>query len=361
MTYKYDTLVFIGRMQPLHKGHTTVINKALELAKEVVVVLGSSFQPRSIKNPFTFKERKDMIDSVYSYQFTLAGAQGRIKLPRVKVVGVMDYPYDDNAWVSAVQTKVNKIVDENSKIGLIGHSKDHTSFYLRIFPDWKDHVEVENVDNVNATDIRNIILNYKWKHSTLAGVLDPQTYNSVHNAIYADNYGSTTDLGEDLISEFTEVSDYKTKSEMKGFSFDSVFVTTDAVITQSGYILLIKRGKFPFKGCWALPGGFLAKNTRILDNMIKELVEETRIKVPAKVIRGSIKNSHIFDHPDRDPRGRFITHGFHADLGYPVEGLPKVKGADDADEARWFHLSEVTSEMMAFDHYHIIKHFIPTY
>jgi bifunctional NMN adenylyltransferase/nudix hydrolase len=104
-----DALVFIGRFQPFHNGHKAVIDAALEQAKEVVVVVGSSFAARNIRNPFTFQERKAMIEACFTepQHFTYDGAQGRNKTPRIKVVPVSDFPYDDNKWVNAIQ----KIVD----------------------------------------------------------------------------------------------------------------------------------------------------------------------------------------------------------------------------------------------------------
>ncbi len=347
----YDTLVSIMRAQPFHKGHQAVIDKALERAKEVVIVLGSSFQARSTKNPFTFDERKAMIKAVYP-------------TANIKIVGVRDYPYDDNAWVSAVKESVNR-VKTGKKTGLIGHAKDNSSYYLKIFPGWKNHVEVKNLDGINATDIRNCLFGEAspvdniTPHSFVENVM-PSEARDFMNAFIVSN-GKVNGVWDWLYREYQEIKEYREKSQMKGFNFPSVFVTTDAVITQSGYVLLVKRAKFPFKDCWALPGGYLDKGQFIIDNMIKELREETCIKIPAKVLKGSIKAIEIFDHPERDPRGRVITHGFHIDLGYPDENLPKVKGADDALEAQWFHLSEVTSEMMAFDHFHIIKKFVPTY
>ena len=356
---QYDALVFCGRFQPFHKGHKAVIDKALEMAREVVIVIGSSFQARSTKNPFTFEERKAMIRSVYN-------VSSGVNPDRVKIVPVMDYPYDDNAWVSAVQNAVNYALAIGragfpKKVGLIGHSKDSSSYYLKIFPQWRNHIEVENVDGINATDIRNKILDYKGTTRYLYQVMPKEAVKYLESLVYADEYGNMRNDFDELSEEYNQIQEYREKSQMKGFNFPSVFVTTDAVLTQSGYILLIKRGGFPFKDCWALPGGYLDKGQFVIDNMIKELREETCVKIPAKVLKGSVKGVQIFDHTDRDPRGRVITHGFHIDLGFPDEKLPRVKGADDAKEARWFHLSEVTSEMMAFDHFHILKHFIPTY
>jgi len=365
MAREFDALVFVARAQPFHNGHKAVIDKALEKAHEVVVVLGSSFQPRSTKNPFTFEERKAMIDIVYANEYNYTGAQGNIKTPRVKVIPVMDYPYDDNAWVSAVQNAVNGALaptwtDFPKKIGLIGHSKDHSSFYLKIFPQWRNHIEVENVDGINATDIRIDIFE-NWAIKDTADKVPEKVSAYIWDKVLFTKPSNYADWFEELSEEYNLIKEYREKSQMKGFNFPSVFMTTDAVLTQSGYVLLIKRGGFPYKDCWALPGGYLDRGQFVVDNMIKELREETCVKVPAKVLKGAIKDAQIFDHPDRDPRGRTITHGFHIDLGFPDEKLPKVKGADDAAEARWFPLSEVTSDMMAFDHYHIIKRFIPTY
>ena len=356
MTKQYDALVFCGRFQPFHNGHKAVIDRALELANEVIVVVGSSFQPRSTKNPFTFEERKAMIDAVYGNESNYAGAQGRIKTPRVKVVPVMDYPYDDNAWVNMTQHVVkgalaNAWSDYPPKVGLIGHSKDSSSYYLNIFPQWRNHVEVENVGAINATDIRNAL--FEGSSIEAHKTMPDASFTKMQHAFVSGTWFN------ELFNEYREIKQYK--QSWANAPYAPTFVTTDAVITQSGYVLLIKRGGFPYKGCWALPGGYLASGQFIEDNMIKELREETCIKVPAKVLKGSIKNRKIFDHPDRDPRGRTITHAYHIDLGFPNEKLPRVRGGDDAVHAEWIPLSEVRSETMAFDHFHIVKSFISTY
>lgn len=351
MNKPYDALVFCGRFQPFHNGHKAVIDRALTLAEEVVVVVGSSFQPRSINNPFTFSERKLMIKTQYP------GKQ-------VKVIPVSDYPYDDTAWVGAVQNAVTGALtsswtDFPKKIGLIGHSKDSSSYYLKIFPQWRNHVEVENVDNINATYIRNKLFDYKGTTKYFYSIMPAASAKIMEQLVYSDEYGSLFTDFSNLADEYEYIRQYRKSWDVA--PYEPTFITTDAVLTQSGYVLLIKRGGFPYKDCWALPGGYLEKNHFITDNMIKELREETGVRIPAKVLKGSIKGSQVFDHPNRDPRGRTITHAFWIDLGFPDEKLPRVKGADDAKEAKWFLLSDLHSEMMAFDHYHIIKRFIPSY
>jgi bifunctional NMN adenylyltransferase/nudix hydrolase len=133
-------------------------------------------------------------------------------------------------------------------------------------------------------------------------------------------------------------------------------MTVDAVVVQSGHILLVKRGDMPGKGLWALPGGFLNQDEKMLDGAIRELKEETKIKVPVPVLKGSIKESKTFDAPNRSSRGRTITQAFLIDLG--VGELPKVKGSDDAEKAFWVPFNKVKQEKMFEDHFHIIDNFI---
>lgn len=357
MKYEYDTLVFIGRFQPFHNGHKAVIDAALEKAKEVIVVVGSSFAARNTRNPFTFEERKAMIDSVYADQSNYAGAQGMIKSPRVKVVPVSDYPYDDNKWVAAVQNIVHGAMSWSAdpiRIGLIGHEKDGTSYYLKIFPTW-GNVSVPNVDGINATDIRNKLLN----ESSLFEPIEEIISDEVMPILARDVLHKITlnPVFFTLVEEHKMVKKYK--EAWKAAPFPPTFMTVDAVVVQSGHILLVKRGDMPGKGLWALPGGFLNQEETMLDGAIRELKEETKIKVPVPVLKGSIKASKTFDAPNRSARGRTITQAFFIDLG--VGELPKVKGSDDAEKAFWVPLNEVGKQRDRFfeDHAFIIDYFIP--
>lgn len=349
---KRDALVFIGRFQPFHNGHKAVIDRALELAHKVVVVVGSSFSSRNTRNPFTFEERKQMIESCYPehYSKVLTSTWGsEDDQRRLLVVPVSDYPYDDLKWINAVQKVVDETVPDAKDVGLIGHSKDHTSYYLDIFPRWKNHVEVPNVNSINATDIR-----LKLFEGELADVYDwsgfmPKEAKKVLKPI--------VNLSEEfniLIKEYRMIKKYK--EAWKAAPFPPTFMTVDAVVVQSGHILLVKRGDMPGKGLWALPGGFLNQEETMLDGAIRELKEETKIKVPVPVLKGSIKGSKTFDAPNRSTRGRTITQAFFIDLG--VGELPKVKGSDDAEKAFWVPFSKLKQELFFEDHYHIIDTFV---
>lgn len=332
-----DALVFIGRFQPFHNGHAAVIRTALEQAKEVVVVVGSSFAARNIRNPFTFQERKEMIKSVFPTE-------------RVKVVPVSDYPYDDNKWVKAIQKVVDETIPHAQDVGLIGHSKDSSSYYLKIFPRWKNHVEVPNVDNINATDIRKVILTSMdyTDFEELDYVMPKAALALMANLLGKPEF-------KVIRAEYEMVKKYK--EAWKVAPFPPTFMTVDAVVVQSGHILLVKRGDMPGKGLWALPGGFLNQEETMLDGAIRELKEETKIKVPVPVLKGSIKDSKTFDAPNRSQRGRTITQAFYIDLGFGDE-LPKVKGSDDAEKAFWVPFNEVKQEKMFEDHFFIIDNFL---
>lgn len=331
-----DALVFIGRFQPFHNGHTAVIDAALKQAKEVVVVVGSSFAARNIRNPFTFEERKSMIKSVFTTE-------------RVKVVPVSDFPYDDNKWVNAIQKIVDATVPDAKDVGLIGHSKDSTSYYLNIFPRWKNHVEVDDVGGINATDIRNQLLE-GFTGSFASSKMQTSSYSEMLDIILNK---CKKEFGI-LFEEYKMVKKYK--EAWKAAPFPPTFMTVDAVVVQSGHLLLVKRGDMPGKGLWALPGGFLNQEETMLDGAIRELKEETKIKVPVPVLKGSVKESKTFDAPNRSSRGRTITQAFLIDLG--VGELPKVKGADDAEKAFWVPFNKVKQEKMFEDHFFIIDNFL---
>jgi bifunctional NMN adenylyltransferase/nudix hydrolase len=93
--------------------------------------------------------------------------------------------------------------------------------------------------------------------------------------------------------------------------------------------------------------------------MIRELREETRLKVPTGFLEGSIKAMQVFDYPYRSARGRTISHAFLIVLTGDHTGLPKVRGGDDARRAFWVPIGELEPERMFEDHWHIIRTMLP--
>ena len=337
MSKKYDTLVLIGRFQPFHNAHLEIIKRSTALCNKLIVILGSAKQPRTYKNPFTTLERADMIRR----------ATAGLAL-QITIESNTDTIYNDQAWAIRIQAIVAKNTVHGEKIAIIGHKKDDSSFYLDMFPQW-GYENVEEIEPLSAINIRDIyfreIANYKF----LKGVIPQTTYDFLLDFSHTEHY-------RQIIAERMFVERYK--KQYASLPYPPIFSTADAVVIQSGHVLLIKRRAEPGKGLWALPGGYVNANTdkSVEDAAIRELREETMIKVPAPVLRGNIVRSKVFDAIDRSPRGRIITHAFFIEL--PDGELPKVKGADDAEKAKWIPIAEVNSEDCFEDHYEIIQHFV---
>lgn len=130
------------------------------------------------------------------------------------------------------------------------------------------------------------------------------------------------------------------------YRYEHPAVTTDCVIftyeDRTLKVLLVRRGGEPYKGEWALPGGFIRSDETAYEGARRELFEETGLTASA------IGELGTFSKPDRDPRERVITIAFYA-LVKPSE----VKGGDDAVEAAWFPIDDLP--VLAFDHEEILQ------
>jgi len=159
-----------------------------------------------------------------------------------------------------------------------------------------------------------------------------------------------------LYKEHQHIQDYK--AQWVGAPFPPTFVTVDAVVICSGHVLVVRRKGALGNGLIALPGGFLNTNETIVNGCLRELREETSIKIHVNELRKHIVDERVFDHPTRSLRGRTITHAVYIDLGRGE--LPPVKGTDDADKAWWMPLAELHAREAEFfeDHAHIVQRFI---
>ena len=129
-------------------------------------------------------------------------------------------------------------------------------------------------------------------------------------------------------------------------------VTADCIVMTNEpqpKVLLIQRGAAPFKDAWAFPGGFMNMNETTEECAIRELEEETGLKVT------TVHQVGAYSKVDRDPRGRTITVAYLA----IVDSQKEVIGQDDAAKAEWFPITELPH--LAFDHYDIIQDAFKTY
>lgn len=123
-------------------------------------------------------------------------------------------------------------------------------------------------------------------------------------------------------------------------------LTVDVIVERGGEILLIRRLNPPFQGRWAIPGGFVEYGERVEDAALRELEEETGLRIRITGLLG------VYSDPGRDPRGHVVS------VCYVAEGEGDEAGGSDAAEARFFKPEEIDFDNLAFDHARIIKDYM---
>ena len=301
------TGIFIGRFQPIHQGHIHALGIASSQVDKLYILVGSANACRSIKNPWTFQERSDMIRSkMWSNHIT-----------NFEVIPLNDHPYNDTQWINDVRATV-----EHYRMGtptLFGHMKDGND-YLKWFPDWKFR-DIEAQHSINATDVRRKMFETE----------SPELAKTVR-----DDY-------EFYRKETERFANYPFPETLN-------FNCSDAVLECQGHVLLIRRKFAPGAGAWALPGGFRNANETFLDCAIRELQEETNVRIPEKVLRGSIVKTELFDSPKRSFGILRNTMAVYMRVNPDPDGsLPRANGADDAAECKWVSLTDALNNLELYD------------
>jgi len=286
-----------ARFQPPILGHGTLLAQALALAPRVAVGLLGAGEARSARHPFSEEERVEMIR-----RSVPAGEAGRITF----------VPLDAYDSASRQRALLAESLGSDTEICFLegpvhGEAEARQALYEGD-PALRDRVAPGVLDLLEA-----------WRATPHFAILQEE-----YRALLAgrERWGS------------------------------GPFVTLDAMVTCLGHLLLVRRGRCPGKGLWALPGGFLEPQEFLLDGALRELREETGLDLGP--LAWDLRGVRVFDHPERSQRGRVITHVHHFTLESPV--LPGVKGADDAAEARWVPLGGLPAMAGQFfeDHFHII-------
>ncbi len=122
-------------------------------------------------------------------------------------------------------------------------------------------------------------------------------------------------------------------------------LAADGIVLDKGKILLVKRGKEPFKGMWAFPAGHVEFNETVEEAVMREVKEETGISVVPQLLVG------VYSNPKRDPR-QIVTIAY---ICFVKGRKRKPKGRDDAEEAKWFDVKEAMNMKLASDHNMILK------
>lgn len=366
MEYKYAVL--IGRFQPIHNGHVDLIKHGLSIAENVIVILGSINSARTIKNPFTFEERKRLLlDSVApNNELSIEGeAIPSFKYnslrDRISICGVRDFHYNENSWIADIQAQTDQFIQEGDAVAILGEYKDSSSYYLKYFPQW-DFIPVKNPQKLDATEVRQYLfgsvdstVDWEGKISNPPN-LEPLKEKVSSEVLYFLNKFIKTEDYASLVAEYNYIAEYKKK--WSGAPFPPTFTTADCVVVCSGHVLVVKRKFNPGKGLYALPGGFIKQDERIRNAALRELKEETGIRVDKVILDSSIVDEKVFDYPARSLRGRTITHAYYVQL---KDGrLPEVRGNDDAEKAIWLPIADVMRNEHLFfeDHSSIVMYFV---
>lgn len=341
--------LFIGRFQPFHNEHYEICKYILNNFDYLVIIIGSSRSARTIRNPFSLQERKEMILSCFSKE----------EQKRIIISDVQDYIYSESQWITDIQKTIKSILQENNfnqkncNISLVGYKKDFTSNYLESFPQW-NFINYKNGEvnlKINSTKIRNLLFESENHISYINddNLVPEKIYQFLLKWIKTENF-------KELQNEYKFIQKYKECWNKAPYL--PTFVTTDAVVYQLGHILMIKRKINPGKNKYALPGGFLQQNEKLIDCVIRELKEETKINLSNEYLKKSIIDNNVFDDPFRDFRGRTITHAYLFQLN--KNKLLEVIGSDDAKSAEWLTFKQIDDlqENIYSDHYHIIKYFL---
>ena len=347
----FDIAVFAMRARPFGPQHLHNINEAMKVAQYVFVMIGSANEPINFRNPFTADEVKQMV----------RGSLSALENDRVYLFSLEDQD-SDLKWVAEVQRQVSggaKLLSlTDPKITLVGHSKDQSGYYLRLFPQWDRTNTADWRDGYSSTGIRNTL--YKQPSiKTLEAMKLPK--------------GSEVFLRQWLVSdafcrmqaEFFFHNEEAAKFPPHPYHGEGAafHLTADMCMFQAGGVILVRRGFMPGKGLWALPGGHINFEERFEAAAIRELIEETSIlklnaDLTADDLKLAVRGSKLLDNPWRSTRMRTVGMAYGCIL--PGTRRLLVRGADDAAEARFWNIDEITRDMMFEDHYLIIQHFADT-
>jgi bifunctional NMN adenylyltransferase/nudix hydrolase len=338
---RHEWAACIGRFQLFHDAQLALVRKGLELAPRCAVLVGSAFQARSPRNPFTFQERVEAI--------RLALTEG--ERDRVDFLAVRDV-FDEKRWVAQVQRAMAKLTgSDRTRVVLVGHRKDPTSEYLNDFPGWPLH-DVGRLGEIHGKALRAALFSGESLDAALAAIASQVPPSTL---AFLRSWAQLPFLPR-LREEWAELAEEHEKWACA--PYPPVFVTVDAVVRIADQVLLIRRGRAPGKGLLAMPGGFIEQRETAYQSALRELREETGFELLPVEMEHALRSVRVFDHPDRSQRGRVITHAFYFDLGQRMR--PEIAGSDDAAEARWTPIAELPSleEQFHDDHFNILDSFL---
>jgi len=354
MSNRHRLAVFIGRFQPFHIGHLNVVQNATVDCDSMLMLVGSAYRPRSWKNPFSYSERVAFIRKSMS----------KIAKP-VATLPLVDTLYNDRAWTVNVRTAVTLhmrkagLNPDKTQVVLTGFEKDKSSRYLSWFPTWEmlpANPHLHDGEIVSASDLRQALFFGKGNDTgRIASRFGLEQIAPVLNWMkdHPEAVSTVRDEGS-FVLDYRE----RTQAAENVFGYPIPVNTADAIVVQSGHVLMVERKLQPGKGQWALPGGHIDRGEQAIDAAIRELYEEAGLDMPKGAMRGRLRERRVFDHPERSEKGWVRTEAFMFELQDRAK-LEKIKSGSDAAAARWVPITEITPDNIFEDHFDIIQALVP--
>ncbi|WP_186645272.1 NUDIX domain-containing protein [Fluviispira vulneris] len=336
-SFKFDVAVFIGRFQPFHKGHVNSVRIALQSAQQLIIILGSYRMSASIRGPWAAEERIAMIQSA------LSPAQ----LKKIQFICIRDRLYNEDIWKSNIINEVEKKVGSDKSIAIIGHEKDSSSYYLRLFPNWK-FMETGNYMGINATDIR---MNYFLRDKTVA------LYEHIPEGVIP------------YLKKFKRTEDYKIlKAKFNAYESLKLHMKKEpektvcnAIIACGGYFLFVKRKEIFSQNLYSLPEATPKTNESYFECVARALLEETGLRISPEKLRQYYKKEGTFDYAGRNPLEKTISHTFLFELNDVP--YPKVTAGKNIAKVEWVLYDDIYLNENCFysDFFQIIQWFLRSY
>ena len=324
----HEAVIVCARCQPPTASLFDALAIARQQGRRVIMLCLNADDARGLTNPWSNAERAALL---------AAGSHP----DNYELLFLRDRRYDRARWAVRATAAVAAALGDVTDVAVIADD-DERSTSLPLPSTWQrlPHAFKFAADEAAA---RVALFAHAGSSdwSTLATLLSVAVLRALQD--FARTAAFAT-----LAAEATFIQAYR--QTWNAAPYPPVFVTVDTLATWHDQILLIRRGRPPGQGLWALPGGFINQNECLLDACLRELAEETGVVLtPA-----AIKASQIFDDPLRSLRGRIITHAYHFVLDH-LPAPPRAVGGDDAELAEWQPLALLSPEQVFDDHYFIVQ------
>lgn len=354
--------VIIGNFAPVHNGHIDFLKYCENDFDDVIILIPGYNKRKTIKNPFDFELKKNWLTSI---------------IPSLKVVPINDYNYNDDRWIKQIRLILDLLTNNNNDDNNINYTFLYTnplkcSKYKELFStisNWMVSLYVTPVVSfsIKSKDIRGYIFKDYNKPITISQtdiieqnivtLVPPLVCRDIKEFVQSEQYFILCEEKEYFQNEEKKFMNYPYPNTLK-------FNCADVVCKYKNYILLIKRKNNPGKNVWALPGGFVNTNETYKEAAIRELYEETGLKVIKSVLNKSYISNQIFDSPERNLGIPRITNAFYFDLSFNIKDnnkLPIINPMDDAVEVKWIPITKLKSMVLFDDHNDIIDCFLDKY